>query len=633
MRLRVQGPPLVVETFARRLAPLGLGRVGSFDGNGGVLDWGESGGDGAELEVAISWHGPAGLPEDRPASEATVQALSGLMHLHGHDDGGPRRIGLEVASVAAGILAAQAVLAVRIGRHRGQFLDGVGTSVLQAGLLLVSHHIAAATCAEGWDRTPPAPAPGPPFCSGDGRWFEIETLDPEAWKSFWFDLGAGPEELGRAWALFRARYYRGTCSLPPGLHEATAGHSLATIAEVADRWSVSLSPLRSYRQVLAEPGSTAGHPELGPFTRRVAAGGAAGPTRPGLVAGSEGENLPLRGVVVVEATSRLQGPFAGLLLQMLGAQVVRVEPPGGDFGRIVPPVAGDTGSFFLCCNRGKEVVEIDLGQASGRAALVELVSGADVFLHNWRPGKAAEWGLDAEDLLAVNPRLVHASASGWGERPPGRLLGTDFLVQAYAGLGNGLRPEGEQPFPSRLILVDYFGALIASEGILTGLYRREQHGCGVAVRTSLLAGAMALQAHVLDRLARGQEEGRRGGRPQWGPLARPVAAADAAVVMTVEDDEAYRRLCELCEVVPGESPATTSAALLEGIAGRPALWWEERLTELGIPCAVLPDELDPGSLPADPRLAGLFETLAEECRAPASPWHFAPANADRRPPG
>src|SRR5206468_884055 len=97
-------------------------------------------------------------------------------------------------------------------------------------------------------------------------------------------------------------------------------------------------------------------------------------------AGGADSPLPLTGIRVVEATSRIQGPFAGMLLRMLGADVVRIQPPEGDYGRAA-----------RCLHRGKDAVRLDLGTAAGRADLVDLVAGAEVFLHNWRPGKAAEW--------------------------------------------------------------------------------------------------------------------------------------------------------------------------------------------------------------------------------------------------
>ncbi|MGI9023341.1 MAG: CoA transferase, partial [Acidimicrobiales bacterium] len=494
------------------------------------------------------------------------------------------------------------------------------TSVLHATGLRLSHYLAAATA--GGDVVPPSAgtAPGPPFCTSDDHWFEIEVFDAEAWKAFWTRLEAPAEDLGRAWTAFRARYYRGTCRLTPGLHRASRAHTLAEAEAAARECGVSLCRVRTYPEVLEEPGRACGDPSIAadlPTPARPAMGAN---SRPPSGAGAR----PLEGLRVVEATSRMQGPLAGLLCQMLGAEVVRVEPPGGDVGRMVPPFAGDVGSFFQCFNRGKHTVELDLGQPGGRRELADLAGDADVFLHNLRPGKAAEWGLDAADLAARNPGLVYVQASGWGGRPEDRrLIGTDFLVQAFTGAGNGVRPDDEPPWPSRVLLADFMGALVTAEGMIGGLYRREQRGRGGRVETSLLQGAMALQAHVLDGAAgperpseRGdgaaaptEGRGRRLGRPVWGPLDRPLECSEGTLVVSVDDHEALARLCELCGVRSDEgSPPTVDARLADHLRAGPAAKWEQVLGEAGIPAAAVSTDL--AALHADPRFASMFEPLS-----------------------
>lgn len=614
----VSGPKLAVETCARRLGHLGARpEAGSGDGTDDelALHW-EGPGSGTPLEVDLSWYGPAKVGA-RAGSEAAVQAMTGLMRVHGRDTGAPRRIGLEVASVAAGLLAAHAVLAARVGRTRGLQVTGVETSVLQAGLLLVSHRVAADSSGQEWVPVPDGPAPGPPFRSAEGAWFEIETLDPEAWKIFWERLGAGGADLGWAWRLFRPRYFRGTCTLPPGLHEATAALPMATIAATAEACKVSLCRVRDYDDVVGELHASDSHPRSEPHSKPAI-------PRPGGEMLPQDGALPLSGVRVLEATSRMQGPLASMLLQMLGAHVVRVEPPGGDLFRTVPPMLGDTGSFFRTFNRGKDAVELDLRSQSGRDELVELVAGADVFLQNWRPGKAAEWGLESHDLAAANPRLVYAYASGWGHRAGlEHLLGTDFLVQAHTGIAAGINPEGEPAVPSRALLTDYAGALITCEAILTGLYDTQRTGRGHRVEASLLGGAMALQAHVLDAITTSEVDGRRRGRPVWGPLDRPLRTADGAMIISVADDDALRRLCDCCELPAGTTArASVEAAIAEQIAHHPTAWWEEQLTEAGIPCAGVCRDLS--TLPEDPRIVELFEPLPAGAAVPRSPWRLLP---------
>jgi len=198
-------------------------------------------------------------------------------------------------------------------------------------------------------------------------------------------------------------------------------------------------------------------------------------------------------------------------------------------------------------------------------------------------------------------------------------VGTDFLVQAHVGTGHGLNPEGEPPFPSRVVLVDFMGALVTCEGILGGLYRRYRSGHGCRVDTSLLAGAMALQVHVLDELAHGGENGRSLGRPRWGPLDFPLPTAEGYLVLSVDDDS-LARLCRLCGVDPAQNGVEERvAAHLADVGGR---LLEEALREAGVAYALVPGDADVASVAADARISHLFEPLAGTSVAPATPWRF-----------
>ena len=571
-------PALAVETCAGRLRALGAEDLLAGAG------------------CPISWHGPADLP--LPATEATVQARCGLMEVNGRDQGTPRRLGVDVASVAAGMLAAQATLAGGIARARGGPAPVVTTSVLQAGLVLLSHYFVVATSLGDAVPGPPLPAPGPPFRSADGRWFEIETLDPGAWKALWERLGAGNADLGRGWTVFRWRYERAACSLPTGLHEAAGRHSLEALREACAACGVSLVALRACDG--GHVGRGAGpSPELRPL--EPAGPGRRRPEPPA-------DALPLAGLRVVEATSRIQGPFAGMLLRMLGAEVVRVQPPEGDYGRAA-----------ACLHRAKDVVRLDLGRPADRAELVDLVAGADAFLHNWRPGRADGWGLGPEQLASSSPGLVYAAASGWGsDQPTSPLLGTDFLVQAHAGLGCLLNPDGEPPFPSRVVLTDLFGALVGAEGVLAGLYRRSTTGRGWAVETSLLAGAMSLRAPVPGAWAASAKDARPGGRPSWGPLDRPVPTVDGALVVSADEDEPFRRLCLACAVDPLAAPrGVTEAEVAARLGAGRAAEWEPLLAGAGVPTATVASSL--AAVAGDRRLAPLFEPVGGGV-APRTPW-------------
>jgi CoA:oxalate CoA-transferase len=235
---------------------------------------------------------------------------------------------------------------------------------------------------------------------------------------------------------------------------------------------------------------------------------------------------PLAGMVVVEAGRKTQSPLAGHLLGLLGADVIRIEPTGGDAERATPPMAGDCSARFLALNRGKRVIEADLWNPAGRRTVLDAATGADVFVYDWVPGKAAQLGLDHDHLAAVNPRLISAHTSGWGDthgaHPP---PGTDSMVQAYTGLADHLTPTGEDPAGSLMPLLDVLGGLIATSGVLAGLLGRERDGRGRRVRSSLLSAATLLQAHL---------GGCRGpnGRPDFGAFGVPLAARGGDLVIS-----------------------------------------------------------------------------------------------------
>src|SRR5215213_9716064 len=150
-----------------------------------------------------------------------------------------------------------------------------------------------------------------------------------------------------------------------------------------------------------------------------------------------------------------------------------------------------------------------------------------------------------------------------------------------SSLKDGLNPADEPPFPSRLTLVDVTGGLLACEGILAALYLRQRTGQGCRVNTSLLAGAMMLQAHILKAMTSGQEAGRHLGRPLWGPLDRPVETADGLLAVAIEGEQTRRRLSEVCGLRASENRGALEKLITERLRGRSAAEWELLLLEAG----------------------------------------------------
>jgi crotonobetainyl-CoA:carnitine CoA-transferase CaiB-like acyl-CoA transferase len=198
---------------------------------------------------------------------------------------------------------------------------------------------------------------------------------------------------------------------------------------------------------------------------------------------------PLDGIRVVDLTSYIAGSYAAMQLADLGASVIKVESLEGDSFRELPG--------FFGWNRGKRSLSVDLKTADGRAIVHRLAEGADVVMENMRPGVAERLGVGYERLSALNPRLVYSSVTAFGSTGPNAdRPGFDPIFQALGGIMT-LQGFGGPPVYQRTAPCDYYTAALATQAILAALFTRERTGRGQRVETSLLRGAMALQAGVV----------------------------------------------------------------------------------------------------------------------------------------
>jgi CoA:oxalate CoA-transferase len=225
---------------------------------------------------------------------------------------------------------------------------------------------------------------------------------------------------------------------------------------------------------------------------------------------------PLEGLLVLDLAQYLAGPSATLRLADLGARVVKVERPGTGDGSRQMSLADQTfdgdSLLFHTINRGKESMTANLGDDGDRARLVRLVEAADVLVHSFRPGALARYGLDYDAVARINPRLVYAQVSGYGDEGPWRSEpGQDLLVQARTGLVwlNG-RAAGP-PEPLGLSVVDQLAGAYLAQGVLACLVRRGVTGRGGLVEVSLLEAALDLQFEVFTAYLNGAGTPRRSG--------------------------------------------------------------------------------------------------------------------------
>lgn len=571
LRLTANGPAALTRPLS---AHLGLAGIEVQCGAGDeVAEVRLSGAAYGEQAARITWSSRS----EELSDEATVQAATGIMAVHGRRAGEPHGLAADFASTAAGVLAAQGLFAGLLGQLRGTAAGTPVVGVDRAALVSVSQYLAAAG-AEDEEVVLLGPG-GPPFTSGDGVVFELETLDPRVWSEFWTTLDAPGPDLRSGWRPFQFRYAAACAPLPQSLHDCAGRHPWSHIQAAAASSGADVCRLHRVEEWTSQaapwdvvPGNAGGYrPQPGALPHQ-----------------------PLAGFTVLEAGRRIQAPLAAHLLRLLGADVLRIEPPGGDPLRGMPPSCSGVSARWLALNRGKRSVEVDIKSAAGRAELHELVAGADVFLHNWAPGKAAELRLDADDLMATNPALVFAYTSGWAGRLQDPPLGTDFMVQARTGIGEAVRPADEVPAPSLMTLLDVLGGLLGAEAVLAGLLVRERTGQGVRTESSLLAAAELLLAPAVERVRRGESARRPAG------FRRPLRTADGWVATADASADA------------GERPAVDGRSTAEAVA---------HLQDRGLEATAV--TLDLAALEHDPRFGALVGRDSHGALAVPDPWSFS----------
>ncbi|TDW83857.1 crotonobetainyl-CoA:carnitine CoA-transferase CaiB-like acyl-CoA transferase [Kribbella pratensis] len=260
---------------------------------------------------------------------------------------------------------------------------------------------------------------------------------------------------------------------------------------------------------------------------------------------------PLSGLLVADFSRILAGPYATMLLADLGADVVKVESPGGDDTRSwQPPVRDGISTYYLAVNRNKRSVALDLKDPSDLAAAQELARRADVLVENFRPGGLARFGLDYETVAAGNPELIYASISGFGSGPGGaELPGYDLIVQAISGLMSLTgAPDGE-PFRAGISVFDVMAGLHATIGVLSALNLRHETGRGQHVEVNLLSSALSGLVNQSSAYVAGGVVPLRMGNshPSLFPY-EPLPCADGDLIITAGNNGQFRKLVEVLGV-------------------------------------------------------------------------------------
>ncbi|MFN2409470.1 MAG: CaiB/BaiF CoA transferase family protein [Halomonas sp.] len=264
---------------------------------------------------------------------------------------------------------------------------------------------------------------------------------------------------------------------------------------------------------------------------------------------------PLAGIKVLDLSRVLAGPWCGQMLADMGADVVKVERPGcGDDTRHWGPpwLAGsDESAYYLCANRGKRSVTVDMAKPEGQALIKQLAADSDVVIENFKVGGLKKYGLDYESLKALNPGLVYCSITGFGQESPyAHRAGYDFMIQAMGGImsltGKSDDEPGGGPVKSGVAFTDIFTGLYAANAVLAALYQRRDTGIGCHIDMALMdvqVGVLANQA--LNYLTSGNVPQRLGNaHPNIVPY-QAFASQDGHMIVAVGNDEQFKRFCSV----------------------------------------------------------------------------------------
>ena len=258
---------------------------------------------------------------------------------------------------------------------------------------------------------------------------------------------------------------------------------------------------------------------------------------------------PLAGIVVVDMTRVLAGPFANMVLRDLGADIIKVEPPHGDDARGFGPfLPGGASSYFVSLNCGKRSIALDLKNAAGREVFADLLRAADVLIESFRPGVLARLGFDDERVRALNERLVYVTCSGFGYTgPDAGKPAYDMIIQGRSGLLSITGTESGETVRVGTSIADIVSGLYAVIGVLAGLLRRERGaalGSGARVDIAMLDSVVSVLENAVARYqATGAEPGPLGSRhPSITPF-ETFRTADGQIVIAAGNDRLFGRLC------------------------------------------------------------------------------------------
>jgi crotonobetainyl-CoA:carnitine CoA-transferase CaiB-like acyl-CoA transferase len=308
---------------------------------------------------------------------------------------------------------------------------------------------------------------------------------------------------------------------------------------------------------------------------------------------------PLEGLLVADFSRVLAGPYCTMILGDLGADVIKVEGPGGDDTRHwMPPVREGVSTYYLSINRNKRSVQLNLRDEADRAAAVELARRADIMIENFKPGGLRQFGLDYDSIQAINPSVIYASITGFGSGGGAHLPGYDLIVEAMSGLMSLQGDADGPPYRAGVAIFDVMSGLQTTIGVLAALEHRRRTGEGQLVEVNLLAAALAGMVNQTGAFASAGVVPHRMGNshPSLFPY-EPLPTGDGDLVIAAGNDTQFKNLCAVLgapEIATDERFAANSGRtanrdqlrplLIDRLKSLTAAEWFGKLIAAGVPC-------------------------------------------------